>query len=255
VRRIVRTYAHRFATFEMTEAPENQGLMRSLRSGIDQVLEGADRIVVLEDDLVTEPGFLEYIQGALDHYQDHPQVGSVTGYQYPLADELRDSSSQTLFFPRFNCWGWGTWKDRWKAIDWQLPTHEELLKDRALFARLWAASNDLPEILLERIDGQNQSWAIQVALDHVVRGAYAVYPPWSLVKNIGMDGTGTHFRSDNGPWDPSSAQKFQTTLHSGASTIEFSEDADPGRIARYLALVANSPGRRLKNWLRYGRFF
>jgi hypothetical protein len=252
VRRIVGA-ATGFRSIQIHESPVNRGLVRSLREGIDQILRVHDRVIVLEDDIKTAPGFLNYLAQALDHYAGDPKVRSVTGYRYPLGRDFH-TPADTFLFPRFNCWGWGTWKDRWEEIDWSLPNRGEFLRNREPLAALSLASNDLPEILLDRIDGNNQSWAIQVALDHVKKGGYAVYPAESLVENIGLDGSGTHFASRS--VRAADAEKFRITgLGAAPDEFRFDDQLRPDLVQTVRSVSANSLGRRLKNLARYGRAF
>src|SRR5690349_8784695 len=68
-RRIVNDFALRFQT-QVVERAENLGLARSIVSGVTSLVREYGRIIVLEDDLVLNPDFVDYMLQALDRYQD-----------------------------------------------------------------------------------------------------------------------------------------------------------------------------------------
>ena len=51
----------------------NYYLERNIIEGIGEVLANHETVIVLEDDICTSPIFLEYINGALQKYADHPR--------------------------------------------------------------------------------------------------------------------------------------------------------------------------------------
>ncbi len=85
---------------------ENIGLSKSIISGISEVFENTDRIIVLEDDLVTSKYFLKFMNEGLEFYQNIEEVISIHGYVYPVNEVL----PQTFFLKGADCWGWATWK-------------------------------------------------------------------------------------------------------------------------------------------------
>jgi len=48
------------------------------------------------------------------------------------------------------------------------------------------------KMLEDQISGKNDSWAVRWHASCFLRDLLALYPSRSLVKNIGLDGTGTH---------------------------------------------------------------
>jgi len=46
-------------------------------------IEARGRVIVLEDDHVTTPDFLTFMNAALDYYEANPKVFSVSGYAFP----------------------------------------------------------------------------------------------------------------------------------------------------------------------------
>ena len=71
---------HALKSLTIVERPENIYLERNIIEGISYVLDRHDTVIVLEDDIVTSPYFLQYINEALTLYRDEPRVMHVSGF-------------------------------------------------------------------------------------------------------------------------------------------------------------------------------
>ncbi|ETK02929.1 hypothetical protein N425_01640, partial [Tannerella sp. oral taxon BU063 isolate Cell 2] len=69
-----------FRSIKLIERAENMGLAANIIDGVTQVVNEYGRIIVLEDDLLTSPFFLKYMNEALSMYEDANEVISVHGY-------------------------------------------------------------------------------------------------------------------------------------------------------------------------------
>ena len=97
------------------------------KANVDEVRRYVNKhgnIIVLEDDLVTSPYFLKYMNTALDFYKDEESVASIHGYIYPI-EGLPDS----FFIKGSDCWGWATWKNKWDIFE---PSGQKLLDELTL---------------------------------------------------------------------------------------------------------------------------
>lgn len=84
----VHAMADQFATThdaKVLKRSENLGLASSILAGVAVMLETHDRFVVLEDDLILDPNFLQFMNEALDAFESRPDIGCVTGYMYPVS--------------------------------------------------------------------------------------------------------------------------------------------------------------------------
>ena len=109
----VREYIKTIAGFKRTtviERDHNLGLSQSIITGISELIAQYGRIIVLEDDLITSPYFLKFMNDGLSAYQEEDSVISICGYMYPLNKKHAD----TLFLRMTDCWGWATWKRGWR---------------------------------------------------------------------------------------------------------------------------------------------
>jgi hypothetical protein len=180
-----------FKTVEVKKRTRHKGLYFNIRQGLDELFQNHPRLIILEDDLIPTRNFLAFMNAALNRYGKHSRIGSITGFCYPT-EKTPHSTYDAFFFHRFCCWGWAMWQDRWKAFSWNLPKREHFLQEKEPFMSLSSIANDLPEILLDRLDHKNHSWGIHLCLDHCIKNLFFVYPTVSKIQNNGFDGTGTH---------------------------------------------------------------
>ncbi|ETK09663.1 hypothetical protein T231_08720 [Tannerella sp. oral taxon BU063 isolate Cell 6/7/9] len=80
-----------FRSIKLIERAENMGLAANIIDGVTQVVNEYGRIIVLEDDLLTSPFFLKYMNEALSMYEDANEVISVHGYIFPIKRKLPES--------------------------------------------------------------------------------------------------------------------------------------------------------------------
>src|SRR5688572_2798365 len=139
---------------------QNLGLARSVSAGVAQVCQAHGRAIVVEDDLVVSPGFLAFLNAALDRYESTERVMHVSAYMYPTP------SSQTAvdasFLPTIGSWGWATWQRAWKQYDEEARGWEALEKDPALRARFDLEGDaDFSSMLYAQMAGHIDSWVIR----------------------------------------------------------------------------------------------
>ena len=174
------------------ESNENKGLYRSVRDGVTEILEKDGRVIVMEDDLVTSPAFLSYMNDALKFYADRKSVFSISGYNYP-ANRMpipEDYQYDTYVSLRNASWGWATWKDRWAQVDWDVKVYEIVKNTPAMKEALNRMGDDEFEMLQMQQEGVLNIWSIQFTMAHFINHAIAIYPITSYVHNIGNDGSG-----------------------------------------------------------------
>ena len=172
----------------------NRGLANSVIFGVGEVLNNYDRCIVLEDDLETSPFFLRYMNQALEYYGVNDQIFSISGYCPPIS--IPDDYSYPAFlFPRINSWGWGTWRDRWDSVDWEVKNFDNFISSPEQRRVLSLQGKDLPVMLLKQQQGEIGSWAVRFNQACFEQEKTNVYPVKSLVRNLGIDGTGTHMKS------------------------------------------------------------
>jgi hypothetical protein len=181
-----------FKSIKIIARENNLGLAKSIISGTSQVLSTYDRVIILEDDLITTPNFLSFMNTALDKYEREKRVFSISGYSFKLKPANSNYEDDAYFLNRGWSWGWATWKDRWDDIDWEVKTYSAFAKDRKQRSAFAAGGSDLNKMLREQIDGKIDSWAIRWFYHQFLTGGLTLYPVYSKVNNAGFDEFATH---------------------------------------------------------------
>lgn len=188
----VRRYVHAIEGFRkvtVVERDENWGLARSIIDGVTRLVNEYGRVIVLEDDLVVAPYFLQFMNDALEMYKDEPKVGHIQA-----CDFTKDLSLPETFLIKWTgSWGWATWDRAWKYFN---PDGAALLKeleDRHLTYRFdFNGKYGYTRMLRRQIEGKNNSWAIRWNASLFLNDILSLNVGRSLVQNEGFDGSGTN---------------------------------------------------------------
>lgn len=184
-----------FREITIHESEENKGLARSIIEGVSAVCTEYGRVIVLEDDMISSPYFLTYMNEALSVYQDEEKVISIHGYTYPVEKKL----SEAFFLRGADCWGWATWKRGWDNFESDSQKLAEDIKRQNLIHDFnYNGGYDYYKMLQDNIAGKNNSWAIRWYASAFLARKLTLYPPRSLIQNIGLDSSGTHCSVDQG---------------------------------------------------------
>ncbi|MCX7821523.1 MAG: glycosyltransferase [Brevinematales bacterium] len=190
----VRKYIHTISGFKkiyIIEREKNYGLANNIIDGVTKIVNEYGRVIVLEDDLVTSSGFLRYMNEGLELYAHEEKVASIHGYIYPLKHP--EELPETFFIRGADCWGWATWARAWKYFEPDGKKLLEELKKRKLTKEFdFNGAYPYTKMLENQIKGKNNSWAIRWYASAFLNGMVTLYPRYSLVRNIGLDNSGTH---------------------------------------------------------------
>ena len=177
-----------FKKITVIKRDKNWGLANSIIDGVTKIVNEYGRIIVLEDDLVTSPYFLKFMNEGLTMYENEDKVASIHGYIYPI-----DNLPNTFFIKGADCWGWATWKRAWDIFE---PNGQKILdelKSRGLEKGAdFNNSYGLTQMLKDQIKGKNNSWAVRWYMSAFLKDMLTLYPGKSYVQNIGNDDSGTH---------------------------------------------------------------
>lgn len=175
---------------EIVISKKNKGLADSIKSGIGKVFQRYDAVIVLEDDCVPHPQFMEYMIKALEKYEPYKEVYHIGASSEPV--EVENNGTDAYFMGRINSCGWGTWKDRWEQFNNDYTMIAQIKKDAYLYEwfKLWG--EDTEACVLGNIDGTTDSWAAFWALTVIMKRGYCLAPYESFITNIGFDNSGVH---------------------------------------------------------------
>jgi hypothetical protein len=184
VRKYIKTIKG-FKRVEIIERDKNWGLANNIIDGITKVVNQYGKVVVLEDDLITSPYFLKFMNDGLNIYEEEEKVISVHGYVYPI------KGLPEIFFLRgADCWGWATWKRGWDLFEKDGKKLLDELEKRKL-TKLFDFKGAYPytKMLKEQVEGKVDSWAIRWYASAFIHEKLTLYPGISFVKHIGDLGT------------------------------------------------------------------
>ena len=179
-----------FKKITIIEQKINQGLASSIIKGVTNIINKYGKIIVIEDDIVTSPSFLSFMNNALDYYENIDKVWHISGWNYPLNNI--NNTIDTFAWRMMNCWGWATWKVKWRAFKKEPPN---LI---AQYSKYDIYKFDLDGIggfwsqVLKNNSSEMNTWAIFWYATIFNNNGLCINPIKSFVENIGFDGSGTN---------------------------------------------------------------
>jgi hypothetical protein len=189
-----------FKKITIIKREKNWGLDPSVIDGVTTIINKYGKIIVLEDDIITSPYFLKFINEALDFYEEKYKVWHISGWNYPIEyNDLED----VFLYRLMNCsGGWATWKNRWKYFESNLSESVKSfsLSDKKRFRLKYGYFWKQVQINLK---GDDNNWDIRWYSTIFKQNGLCLNPSQTFVRNIGFDGSGIHcgkndiYHSDN----------------------------------------------------------
>src|SRR5271169_2212323 len=189
----VRHYLHivdGFKAVHIVERAENNRVLNN-RGGIQYVLDKFGKVIFLEEDVITAPGFLQFMNDALEFYKDNSRIGSITGYCPPI--KIPDSYAKDIFaLTMFNGWGVGLWKHYYK-MNTPIPKNEflKLINDKEKVKRLERSLGEgILHLIQMNVEGKLEAGDMNYNFWQFNDNKLTVYPRKSLTHSTGNDGSG-----------------------------------------------------------------
>lgn len=198
-----------FKKITITKHIHNKGLANTIIDGVSEVIHHYGKVIVLEDDLITSPNFLDFMNQALSFYENESEILSVSGYTLNLPSLPGDKDF--YFGYRASSWGWGCWKDRWEKVDWEVSDFEDFIENRSLRKKFNRGGSDMSKMLQSQQEGRNDSWAIRFCYHQYKHDLKTVFPTTSKVQSIGFSKEATHtvgIKRFNTPLDNGNQREF-----------------------------------------------
>lgn len=192
VRDYIRTISG-FRSIRIVEREENFGLAKSIVQGVTDVIKKYGKAIVLEDDIVTSPAFLQFMNQSLNYYQNEPEIWHISGWSYPVDNSGLDD---TFLWRGMNCWGWATWADRWQYFE---KNPDRIISEWSKSDKYRFDLNDSGVFwsqVLDNSKGKINTWAIFWYATIFEHHGLCLNPTVSYVDNIGHDGSGVHCGTD-----------------------------------------------------------
>lgn len=178
-----------FKQIHIVERDENIGLADSIIDGVSEVVNRHGKVIVLEDDMITSPYFLKYMNDGLNYYEHNDKVISISGYFMDI-----QGLPETFFMKWADCWGWATWKRGWSLFEKDAQKLLNSIKNNNLEYKFDINGSYPYTKMLEDTIKTNKSWAIRWYASAFLSDKLTLCPGQSLIENIGTDGTGTNYK-------------------------------------------------------------
>ena len=156
----------------------------------------ADKVIVLEDDVVPAQSFFPFCKEMLDKYEHDERITMIAGFNI---DEVSPDCSDSYFFTTaFSIWGWASWRrvaERWD------PTYG-FIRDQKAMQKLETIvkERNLRKDMLQMFRDHSQSgkeyfetiyWS-----DMLLHDGLAIMPAKNQINNIGLMADSTHFSAE-----------------------------------------------------------
>ena len=172
---------------------ENAGTIGSVVPAVTEILRSSPAVICVEDDVIVAPGFLNFMNLALEHYMFERQVMSVSGsmFRTPAGTRLPES----FLYRKGTSFAWATWTRAWSALSLDAAGLLAELRRRDLMSYLDGNGTFRLSDVIARDSQPNypfalQSWSPRWFASMVLAGGLTLYPRRSLARNTGFDGSG-----------------------------------------------------------------
>lgn len=210
---------------EVREGLQNKGLAQSVISGVTEIINKYGKAIILEDDLILHPQFLNYMDQGLDKFMEDKRILSICGYGLKIR-KPKDYKGDIYLARRSSSWGWGTWADRWNEVDWEVKDFEELKNSRKLQRRFKLGGSDMYGMLKGYMEGKNNSWAIRFCYHQFKKEMYSIHPFKSLVQNEGYGEEASNCQQRYSRFRIELPKKGETFSFKTSNPLEFNNKFD-----------------------------
>ncbi len=192
----VRKVAHEaagFASATVVEREKNMGCADSVIDGLNYMFARHDSLIVMEDDILSSPYTLQFLNEGLRLYKHNEKVFSIAAWVPPVIAPSVSPNYEygVCAIPRASCWGWASWRDRFENLDWEVSDYEEFKNSPAMRKAFSVGGDDVVPMLEDQIKSKINSWAIRADYARFKKDQVTIHPTVSYTTNIGME-SGTH---------------------------------------------------------------
>ena len=191
-----------FNSFTVYAREKNFGARKNSLYLKRECLKKFDRFIYSEDDMEYSPNFLQYMDEALEKYENDASVVAVTGYSYPV--NWQTAEGCTVVRQNFICsaWGRGFWRDKNKKLSRYLKSYG-LSRDFAKAYKSGRFEYMLDPAVIEYTNFVAGGWGsptsflnrttdIAMRILLAVKNKYTIMPIVSKARNHGFDGSGLY---------------------------------------------------------------
>lgn len=180
-----------FKSVSIRKNEKNKGLDPSVIDGVTEVINKYGKAIILEDDVITTSNFLNYMNQCLLIFENDKRIMSISGWGIDIVLPA-DYQYDAYLFGRSSSWGWATWKNRWKLIDWDIKDWSTFRRNRKHIKQFnKRGGSDMFQMLKKCMNGGNM-WDIRFCYNMFKLDMYSIIPILSKTDNIGFNELATH---------------------------------------------------------------
>ena len=156
----------------------------------------ADKVMVLEDDVVPAQSFFPFCKEMLDRYEHDERISMIAGFNI---DETSPDISDSYFFTTaFSIWGWASWRrvaQRWDPT-YAFVNNPEAMQKLQRVAKERRLRKDMLQMFLDHSRSGKEYFETIYWSDMLLHDSLAIMPQKNQIRNIGLMADSTHFSAE-----------------------------------------------------------
>jgi len=185
---LIRSYINEidgFKSIKVNYRDRNFGVDYNIINGIKEMSDNYESFIVVEDDLIVSSQFLKFMNEGLIYYKSYERVLTLSAFNYvkPPKNYIWD----IYFAKRTNPWGWATWSNKIKEVDWDLAIKENFLNIPIEMRTFNEWGSDRSRMLKRTLLGDIRAWDIRLDYYQFKKDYLTAYSIKNLVINNGFN--------------------------------------------------------------------
>lgn len=156
----------------------------------------ADKVIVLEDDVVPSQSFFPFCKEMLDRYEHDERVSMIAGFNI---DEVTPDCTDSYFFTTaFSIWGWASWRrvaERWDPT-YSFMHDPEKLHRLETIAKERHLRSDMLQMFRDHSQSGKEYFETIYWADMLLHDSLAIMPASNQINNVGLMADSTHFSAE-----------------------------------------------------------
>ncbi|MBR5930110.1 MAG: hemolysin activation protein [Prevotella sp.] len=172
---------------------ENQGCDPSGFRSHQWAFSLADKVIILEDDVVPSQSFFPFCKEMLDRYENDERISMIAGFN---VDEVTPDCNDSYFFTSvFSIWGWASWRrvaQRWDPT-YSFMHRPETVQRLETIAKEKHLRSDMMQMFRDHSESGKEYFETIYWADMLLHDSLAIMPARNLINNRGLTTDSTHF--------------------------------------------------------------
>ena len=156
----------------------------------------ADKVIVLEDDVVPSQSFFPFCKEMLDRYEYDERISMIAGFNI---DEVSADCDNSYFFTTaFSIWGWASWRRVAKRWDpsYGFIRNPEAMQKLERVAKERKLRKDMLQMFRDHSQSGKAYFETIYWSDMLLHDCLAIMPSKNQINNIGLMADSTHFSAE-----------------------------------------------------------